>query len=76
MWKEKLIEFLHWRYGDTFTNILTGAGFLTLLYTLLVYIDEDRLNVLTLVVGLMFLIGGILYKELVYDKDIENEGKG
>ena len=75
MWKERLHKFLHWRYGDTFTNILTGAGFLLLLHTVLDYIINDHFNLVSLLGGAVFTICGILYKELVYDKDIEKQKK-
>lgn len=66
--KEKLHEFLKWRYGDTLSNILAGAGFLLLLYTFLVYLTEYRFSISIFLYSLIFLACGILYKELIYNK--------
>lgn len=74
--KEKLHKFLHGRYGDTFTHLLIGAGLLFLVDTVFNYSTKDYLNVVTLLAGFVFILCGILYKELIYDKNKEKNGKG
>ena len=71
MWREKLHKFLTYRYGDTLTHLLVGAGMLFLLNTIFDYSTKDLLNKVTLIAGIMFIISGILYKELIYDKGKE-----
>lgn len=71
MLRENLHKFLTYRYGDTFTHLLIGAGMLFLLNTIFNYSTKNALNKVTLIAGIMFIISGILYKELVYVKDKE-----
>lgn len=67
---DKHSDFFHWKYGDTFTNILVGAGYLSMFYTLILYLKDQQLNKTPMYVGMILLFSGILYKELIFDKKI------
>lgn len=67
---DKLNDFFHWKYGDTLTNILVGAGYISMFYTLILYLKDQQLNKTPMYVGMILLFSGILYKELIFDKKI------
>ena len=76
MWKERLRRMFHYRYGDTLTSLLMVIGYWLSLSTFFTYREERYLDKTSLVLGLITFIGGILYKELIYDKKKENNNKG